>query len=48
MSNGGFEVVWEKGGCIASFNSQGEAMSFSDKCNDDLNARSREIAKRER
>jgi hypothetical protein len=48
MSNGGFEVVWEKVGCIASFNSRGEAMSFSDKCNDDLNARSREIAKRER
>jgi hypothetical protein len=48
MSNGGFEVVWEKVGCIASFNSRGDAMSFSDKCNDDLNARSREIAKRER
>jgi len=48
MSNGGFEVVWEKVGCIASFNSRGEAMGFSDKCNDDLNAKSREIAKRER
>ena len=48
MSNGGFEVVWEKVGCIASYNSQGEAMSFSDKCNDNLIAKSNEIARRER
>ncbi len=48
MSNGGFEVVWEKVGCIASYNSRGEAMSFSDKCNDHLISRSNEIAKRER
>jgi len=48
LSNGGFEVVREKVGCIASFNSRGQAMSFSDKCNDDLIARSNEIARRER
>ncbi len=48
MSNGGFEVVWEKVGCIASYNSRGEAMSFSDKCNDHLISKSNEIAKRER
>ena len=48
MSNGGFEVVWEKVGCIASYNSRGEAMSFSNKCNDNLISRSNEIAKRER
>jgi hypothetical protein len=47
MSNGGFEVVWEKVGCIASYNSRGEAMSFSDKCNDHLISKSNEIAKRE-
>jgi hypothetical protein len=48
MSNGGFEVVWPKVGCITSFNSRGEPMNFGDQCNDDLIARSREIAKRER
>jgi hypothetical protein len=48
MSNGGFEVVWEKVGCIASYNAQGNAMSFSEKCNDNLIARSNEIAKRQR
>jgi hypothetical protein len=48
MSNGGFEVVWEKVGCIASYNVQGNAMSFSDKCNDNLISRSNEIAKRQR
>jgi len=48
MSNGGFEVVWEKVGCIASYNSRGEAMSFSDKCNDNLISKSNEIAKRQR
>jgi len=46
LSNGGLEVVWEKVGCIASYNSRGDAMSFSDKCNDDLISRSNEIAKR--
>jgi hypothetical protein len=48
MSNGGFEVVWEKVGCIASYNSRGEAMSFSDKCNDHLISKSNEIATRQR
>lgn len=47
-SNGGFEVVWPQVGCIGTFNSRGEAMSFSDRCTDDLNSRSREIARRER
>ena len=48
LSNGGFEVVWPQRGCIGTFNSRGEAMSFSDGCTDDLNNRSREIARRER
>ena len=48
LSNGGFEVVWPQRGCIGTFNSRGEAMSFSDGCTDDLNSRSREIARRER
>jgi len=48
LSNGGFEVVWPQRGCIGSFNSRGEPLSFSENCNDDLISRSREIARRER
>lgn len=48
LSNGGFEVVWPRNGCIGTFNSAGEAMSFNERCNDELIARSREIARRER
>jgi hypothetical protein len=48
LSNGGFEVVWPQRGCIGSFNSRGEPLSFNDRCDDDLISRSREIARRER
>jgi hypothetical protein len=48
MSNGGFEVVWPQRGCIATFNSRGEAMSFNERCDDYLINRSHEIARRER
>ena len=48
LSDGGFEVVWPRRGCIGTFNSRGEAMSFNERCNDDLIGRSREIARRER
>jgi hypothetical protein len=48
LSNGSFEVVWPRRGCIGTFNSRGEPMSFNDSCNDDLISRSREIARRER
>ena len=48
LSNGGFEVVWPQRGCIGSFNSRGEPLSFNENCNDDLISRSRDIAHRER
>jgi len=48
LSNGGFEVVWPQRGCIGSFNSRGEPLSFNENCNDDLIGRSREVARRER
>ncbi|MCU0920136.1 MAG: beta/gamma crystallin family protein [Burkholderiaceae bacterium] len=48
LSNGGFEVVWPQRGCIGSFNSRGEPLSFNENCNDDLIGRSRDIARRER
>ena len=48
MSNGGFEVVWPQRGCIATFNSRGEAMRFNERCDDYLISRSHEIARRER
>jgi hypothetical protein len=48
LSNGGFEVVWPQRGCIGSFNSRGESLSFNENCNDDLISRSRDIARRER
>jgi len=48
LSNGGFEVVWPQRGCIGSFNSRGEPLSFNENCNDDLISRSRDIARRER
>jgi hypothetical protein len=48
LSNGGFEVVWPQRGCIGSFNSRGEPLSFNDRCDDDLVSRSRDIARRER
>ncbi|MFZ4537225.1 hypothetical protein [Propionivibrio sp.] len=48
LSNGGFEVVWPKRGCIASYNRNGDAMSFNRECDDNLISRSNTIAKRER
>jgi hypothetical protein len=48
LSDGGFEVVWPQRGCIGSFNSRGEPLSFNENCNDDLISRSRDIARRER
>jgi hypothetical protein len=48
LSNGGFEVVWTKHGCIATFNSRGDAMNYSNGCNDSQISRSQEIARRER
>jgi hypothetical protein len=48
LSNGGFEVVWPQRGCIGSFNSRGEPLSFNERCDDDLISRSRDIARRER
>jgi hypothetical protein len=45
MSNGQFEVVWPNRDCIATFNQKAEAMRFSPGCNDDLNARSYDIAR---
>jgi len=48
LSNGGFEVLWPQRGCIGSFNSRGEPLSFNDRCDDDLISRSRNIARRER
>jgi hypothetical protein len=48
LSDGGFEVVWPQRGCIGSFNSRGEPLSFNDRCDDDLVSRSRDIARRER
>ncbi len=44
LSNGGFEVVWTNQHCIATFNAKGQAMSYSDGCNDKLITRSRTIA----
>ncbi|MDD1650116.1 MAG: hypothetical protein LUO80_06945 [Methylococcaceae bacterium] len=44
LSNGGFEVVWPNQHCIATFNAKGQAMSYSDGCNDPLIARSQTIA----
>ena len=48
LSNGGFEVVWPQNSCIASFNARGEAMSYSNGCNDNLISKSQEIARHER
>ena len=48
LSNGGFEVVWPKRGCIASYNRNGDAMSFNRECDDNLISRSNDIAKRQR
>jgi len=48
LSNGGFEVLWPQRGCIGSFNSRGEPLSFNERCDDDLISRSRDIARRER
>jgi hypothetical protein len=48
MSNGGFEVVWTKHGCIATFNARGEAMHYSNGCNDNQISRSQDIARQQR
>jgi len=48
LSNGAFEVLWPQRGCIGSFNSRGEPLSFNERCDDDLISRSRDIARRER
>jgi hypothetical protein len=48
MSNGGFEVVWTKHGCIATFNARGEAKNYSNGCNDNQISRSQDIARQQR
>lgn len=45
LSNGGFEVVWPKQGCIASYNAKGQAMSYNEQCNDKIISRSEQIAR---
>lgn len=46
MSNGGFEVIWPKQGCIASYNAKGQSMHYNEQCNDKTITRSEEIARR--
>jgi len=48
MSNGNFEIVFSDRGCIATANRRGEILSFNERCTDDLTARAREIARREK
>ena len=48
MSNGGFEVVWSKHGCIASFNKHGQPMGYSNGCTQSQVERSDQIARNER
>jgi len=47
MSNGGFEVVWSKHGCIASFNKHGQPMGHSNGCTQSQVERSGQIARNE-
>ena len=48
LSNGNFEIVFPDRGCIATANRRGEILSFNDRCTDDLTARARDIARREK
>jgi hypothetical protein len=48
LSNGNFEIVFPDRGCIATANRSGEILGFSDRCTDDLTARARDIARREK
>jgi hypothetical protein len=48
LSNGGFEVVWSKHGCVATFNREREALEYSNSCTNSQTYRSDDIAKRHR
>jgi hypothetical protein len=48
LSNGGFEVVWSKHGCVATFSKQGDPLGYSNSCTNSQTYRSDEIAKRHR
>jgi hypothetical protein len=48
LSNGGFEVVWSKHGCVATFNREREALEYSNSCTNSQTYRSDDIAKRKR
>jgi len=48
LNNGGFEVVWSKHGCVATFTRQGDPLGYSNSCTNSQTYRSDEIAKRHR
>jgi hypothetical protein len=48
LQNGGFEVVWSKHGCVATFTKQGDPLGYSNSCTNSQTYRSDEIAKRHR
>jgi len=48
LQNGGFEVVWSKHGCVATFTRQGDPLGYSNSCTNSQTYRSDDIAKRHR
>jgi hypothetical protein len=48
LSNGGFEVVWSKHGCVATYSKQGDPLGYSGSCTNSQTYRSDDIAKRKR
>jgi hypothetical protein len=48
LQNGGFEVVWSKHGCVATFTKQGDALGYSNSCAHSQTYRPDEIARRHR
>jgi hypothetical protein len=48
LNDGGFEVVWSKHGCVATFTRKGEPLGYSNSCTNSQTYRSDEVAKRRR
>jgi hypothetical protein len=48
LNNGGFEVVWNKNSCVASYSKHGDPLGYSNDCTNSQTYRSDDIAKRHR
>jgi hypothetical protein len=48
LSNGGFEVVWSKHGCVATFNREREALGYCNSCTNSQTYRSDDLARHHR